>query len=213
MSAGKFIEQGKDDAVLLNYLQEYYKTRDLAAIKPMALNGMLRGHDFARKKVITRRIAFEGTPMRFKLWAQSLPDGCISANIFDILGPDVFEQATRPNPSPERDRSLGVPLTEYDRDAVLITGISVRAPTNTLPIGVGLGTNGLPPVYAKLSKEQVDAMTTEMGLPKRAEHLIMHIPGDQPVADTGIVKHLFKGFFSRASLPVSLTHPTKKKKM
>lgn len=177
---------------LISLLEEFYKTRDLASIKPMAMNGMLRGHDFARHKVITRRIAFDGSAARFKLWAASSPDGCIKASLLDIIGPEAFEVATRPSANPKADLSLGVTPSMYDRDRVLVTGMSIRAPTNSLPIGVALGTNGLPPVYAKLSREQIEAMTTEMGLPKRDEHLILHIPAGQVDEDTGIVQHLLK---------------------
>jgi hypothetical protein len=70
--------------------------------------------------------------------------------------------------------------------------MSIRGAANTLPIGVGLGTNALPEIYAKLSRQQIDDLATEMGLPKRKEHLIVHIPGKQMVADNGMIHHILK---------------------
>lgn len=105
---------------------------------------------------------------------------------------------------PARDAALEVTPGMYDLDNVLVTGISVRAPVNTLPIGVALGTNGLPPVYAKASKEQISRMITELGLPQRAEHLIVHIPANQTVPDTQIIHHLLKGFFPRFCVCLTL---------
>lgn len=155
---------------LLDYLQQLYKTPDLAAVNP--LQGEILAPDAARQRTISLDVLYEGTPAEF----QALRDSGqpIRLSIAQLVGGNL--QRLLPNASRQRDSAQGVKPADYDIDGVIINGISLTSTINTFSQAVGVSTNGLPATYEEMRKEQLASLAKQFGTNPHSDVMIKHIP-------------------------------------
>ena len=87
---------------MAEFLQRQYKTHDLHLLKPMALPGNFRGHDFAREKVVTQRVRINASAARLHHLVQNMqPDAnnerSCRYKLRDMIGHEAFDRCAVAN--------------------------------------------------------------------------------------------------------------------
>lgn len=161
---------------LLDLLCTIYKTDDVQNLNLFS-HSKMRGCDLARTETRTLPCYFEGSAARFQA---AIEKGArIRLTVEQIVEGALHRFIPRANRA--MDAAQGVNPEMYDMENVIINSIMIDSPSNTLPVGVGINTNGIPKAFEKIRDKQAEDLRADLGLKpteegKAVKHIIAHIP-------------------------------------
>jgi len=153
----------------------------------------LRGipaYELARTRTVTIPGYISGSALRFHALAEKgIPIRVTLADLVKANEPGISQErrlarlnTLLPHKILALDKVQGVSPENYDMTRVLVNSIVLSMPKSTMPMGVGISTDAIPPSYHKIAMKQAEDMAKQMGMPMRNKHVIAHIPaGSQDI--------------------------------
>lgn len=146
----------------------------LVHLDPLGRDEYIKGYELTRVKMLTLKLSFQGSAMRFQaLKNKGVP---IRLTVEDVLQDKL--QYLYPDEERALDRRQGVTPRDFDVDGVLVNSMGIMEPDNSIPMAVGVYTNGIPDAYNELKQKQVEELGEKLGIKLPSNHIYAQIPSN-----------------------------------